>query len=165
MTGRTIVVGVDDTPAARNALRWAADLARATGSPLLGLHVLPWPPPGDLYGYSVLAEELYPDPPLDDDAYRLPSRLAFAEVEPEPGWALEFAQGHAGHLLVEQSRDARMLVLGAREHTGVLRLLNSSVAHHCLGHAGCPVVTVPCPSLRHRTAAGRGPRAAGSATA
>jgi nucleotide-binding universal stress UspA family protein len=165
MVGRTIVVGVEDCLSARNALRWAAELARETCSPLVGLHVLPWPPAGDLYGYSVLAEELYPDPPLGDSVYRAPSEEVFAEVDPEPGWTLAFAQGHAGHLLVEQSRDAGMLVLGAPEHTGVLRLLNSSVAHYCLSHAQCPVVTVPCAATKHRSPAGGSSGREGATTA
>ncbi len=36
-----IVVGVDDSPHAREALRWAADMARSSGCALLGVHVLP----------------------------------------------------------------------------------------------------------------------------
>ena len=36
-----------------------------------------------------------------------------------------------------------MLVLGAREHTGLMRLLNGSTGHYCLNHAACAIVSVP----------------------
>ncbi|MGI8459996.1 MAG: universal stress protein [Propionibacteriaceae bacterium] len=44
MTQDIIVVGVDESPQARAALRWAADTARNSGSRLIGVHVLQWPP-------------------------------------------------------------------------------------------------------------------------
>lgn len=144
MVQDTIVVGVDDSPQARAALHWAADTARSTGSRLIGVHVLAWPQAGDLYAYSVVSDRVYPDPDELEAAYRTPSEHVFDEVSPEPGWTLRFAQGHAGHVLVDQSRDARMLVLGAREHTGVARLLNGSTGHYCLSHVACPLVAVPC---------------------
>jgi nucleotide-binding universal stress UspA family protein len=148
MPTNTIVVGVDESPQARAALAWAADMARLTGSTLVGVHVLAWPQAGDLYAYSVVADQVYPDPDQLEELYRAPSEHVFAAVDPEPGWTLRFAQGHVGHVLVDQSRDARMLVLGAREHTGVMRLLNGSAGHYCLNHVVCPLVAVPAGS-RH----------------
>ena len=143
MTQDAIVVGVDDSPQARAALRWAAETARSSGSSLVGVHVLPWPQAHDVYAYSVVADQVYPDPAELEAMYRTPSEQVFAEIDPEPGWTLRFAQGHAGHILVEESRDARMLVLGAREHTGLMRLLNGSTGHYCLNHAACAIVSVP----------------------
>ena len=152
-----ILVGVDDSRQARAALRWAAEMARATGSRLVGLHVLEWPPTSELYAYSVVADEVYPDPPVElEDMYREPSEEAFAEVDPEPGWTLRFARGQAGRVLVEESRHARMLVLGAREHTGIMRLLNGSTGHYCLNHVQCPLVAVPLPSPHDDTSVSDG---------
>jgi len=148
----TIMVGVDDSPQARAALRWAADMARSTGSRLVGLHVLEWPPSKELFAYSVVDEGVYPDPAKEIEAvYRVPSEKVFAEVDPEPGWVLKFGQGRAGHVLVHESRHARMLVLGAREHTGVMRLLNGSTGHYCLNHVQCPLVAVPLPAENEPT--------------
>ena len=155
MTRSTIVVGVDESPQARAALRWAAETARGSGATLLGVHVLEWPQASDLYAYSVVADQICPDPAPLEEMYRAPSEHLFAEVDPEPGWTLRFAQGHAGHILVEESKDARMLVLGTREHTGLMRLLNGSTGHYCLNHATCPVVAVPC-SPQSRTAVSGG---------
>ncbi|SEQ81751.1 universal stress protein [Microlunatus flavus] len=157
----TIVVGVDDSRQARAALAWAAAQARSTGCALHGIHVLEWPRANDLYGYSVGADQVLPDAADLESCYRVPSQEVFAEVDPEPGWTLTFAEGHAGHVLVDASRDARMLVLGACEHTGVMRLLNGSTGHYCLNHVECPLVAVPCGSSQRRHP-GRGrPLAAG----
>jgi nucleotide-binding universal stress UspA family protein len=146
----TIVAGVDDSPQARAALHWAADQARLTGCVLHGVHVLEWPRAGDLYAYSVAADQVLMDEARLEECYRAPSEAVFAEVHPDPGWRLTFGQGHAGHVLVEASRDARMLVLGACEHTGVMRLLNGSTGHYCLNHVACPLVAVPCGSSTRR---------------
>ena len=91
MAQDTIMVGVDDSPQARAALHWAAEMARATGCRLVGLHVLEWPPANELFAYSVVADKVYPDPPEELDVmYRAPSEEVFAEVDPEPGWTLRF---------------------------------------------------------------------------
>jgi nucleotide-binding universal stress UspA family protein len=138
-----IVVGVDDSPESRAAIRWAAEHARATGCRLQAVHVLAWPPATEQFAYSVMADEVFPDPAYVEERYREPSQAIFDEVDPAPDWQLQFAQGHAGRILVEVSRSARLLVVGAREHRGIGRLLNGSVGHFCLNHATCPVVSVP----------------------
>ena len=71
----------------------------------------------------------------------------FEAVSPLPNWILQFASGDTGHILVEQSQDARLLVVGTREHAGLRRLLSGSVSHYCLSHAACPVVAVPAPAV------------------
>ena len=55
-----------------------------------------------------------------------------------PRLILQFASGDAGNILVQQSQDARLLVVGTREHAGLGRLLSGSVSHYCLSHAVCP---------------------------
>ena len=46
-------------------------------------------------------------------------------------------------MLIEQSKAARVLVLGTPSHVGLGRLLTGSVAQHCVRRANCPVVSVP----------------------
>ena len=64
-------------------------------------------------------------------------------VDPEPGWLLQFAEGHPGKVLVEQSTSSTLLVVGTQEQAGLGRLLLGSVSHYALRHANCPVVAVP----------------------
>ena len=40
----------------------------------------------------------------------------FDAVSPRPEWILQFASGDAGEVLVQQSKDVRMLVVGTRQH-------------------------------------------------
>jgi nucleotide-binding universal stress UspA family protein len=98
-----------------------------------------------MYAYPVVADYTYRDTHEVEDAQRLPSMRIFDELQPEPNWTLQFAQGHAGRIMVGESKNAQLLVLGAREHRGLQRLLVGSVGHYCFSHAFCPVVSVPVP--------------------
>jgi nucleotide-binding universal stress UspA family protein len=147
MTAKEIVVGIDDSPSAGAAIRWAADYARSTGSTLRAVHVIKLPDEHDMYAYPVVADYLYADTSQLEERYRVPSTRVFQGVHPEPDWSLQFAQGHPGRILVGESKQAQALVLGAREHRGLERLLVGSVGHYCLSHAFCPVVSVPVPRL------------------
>jgi len=144
MTKHEIVVGVDDSPSGRQAVAWAAQYARATGARLRALHVLDWPLARDLYYTNpVVPDYVYPDPEQVEQRYRAPVNRVFAAADPEPGWTLQFGQGHAGRVLVAESADSELLVVGTREHTGVGRLVHGSVGHYCLNNARCPVVGGP----------------------
>src|SRR4029453_9834466 len=112
MTAEEIVVGIDDSPSARAAIRWAAEYARSIGSTLRAIHVIKMPDEHDMYAYPVVADYLYSDSSQLDDRYRLPSTRAFEEVHPAPDWSLQFAQGHPGRILVGELKQAQLLLLG-----------------------------------------------------
>jgi nucleotide-binding universal stress UspA family protein len=141
-----IVVGLDNSLSSKAALVWAAEQAKSTGAVLRAVHVLDWP-----YGLSTIgfpAPVNYMDVRREEieDSYREAIVAEFQAVSPALDWILQFASGDAGHILVEQSKDARLLVVGTREHAGLRRLLSGSVSHYCLSHAPCPVVAVPAPA-------------------
>lgn len=164
MSKHEIVVGIDDSPSGRQAMAWAAAYARATGSTLRAVHVLAWPLVRDLYyANPVVPDYVYPDVEEVEERYRTPSSEIFAAVHPEPGWTLQFGQGHAGRVLVAESAEAELLVVGTREHTGIGRLVNGSVGHYCLNHARCPVVGVPVPSADPDEAVGAQPASGANA--
>jgi nucleotide-binding universal stress UspA family protein len=114
-----IVVGLDDSPSSKLALQWAAQQAKSTDAVLRAVHVS-----------STKLE----------NSYRQAITAVFETVSPRPDWILEFLSGYAGEVLVRQSKDTWLLVVGTREHG---QRLVGSVCHYCISHAACPVVAVP----------------------
>ena len=142
--GRDIVVGVDTSPSGRRALTWAAQYARATGQRLRALHVFSYRAPG---GVMFTSGGLPGMPTGGSDELRDEVegeiRSAFNSLAPDPNWRLEFWGGSIGPTLVDQAKQADLLIIGTREHTGFDRVLSGSVSHYCLSRARCPIVAVP----------------------
>jgi nucleotide-binding universal stress UspA family protein len=139
MTRIHIIVGLDDSPSGRAALRWAAQHALLASSVLRAIHVLDWP-------YSSATPGVDMAPATMDEiesAYRTNITNVFQEIDPRPDWSMEFLRGEPGPVLVRKAKDAQLLVIGTREHVGIGRLLVGSISHYCLSHASCPVVAVP----------------------
>jgi nucleotide-binding universal stress UspA family protein len=145
-----IVVGLDESPSSKAALDWAAEQARSVGAVLRAVHALDWPSGLSSAGFPVPANLM--DVSRDElkDSYRQAITAVFDTVSPRPEWILQVASGDAGEVLVRQSKDARLLVVGTREHVGLARILNGSVSHYCLSHAVCPVVAVPAAASDRR---------------
>lgn len=55
-------------------------------------------------------------------------------------------EGHPARVLIEQTRDARLLVIGTRGRGGFSSLLLGSVSQVVSHHAPCPVTIVPAPA-------------------
>ncbi len=138
-----IVVGLDDSASARAAATWAASHARSTGAPLRAVHVLERAEAWEAYEAPGSSTVVYPDAGALDPVWTVRARKAFARLDPEPSWSLQFAKGYPAETMVAVSKDASLLVLGAREHRGLGRLVHGSVSHYCIDHATCPVVAVP----------------------
>jgi nucleotide-binding universal stress UspA family protein len=138
-----IVVGLDDSPSAKAALHWAADQAKTLGAVLRAVHVLDWPYGLSSAGFPAPANFMDVNRDEIEEPYRQAIAAVFQAISPPSDWILRFASGDTGRVLVQQSTDARLLVVGTREHVGLGRLLNGSVSHYCLSHAACPVVAVP----------------------
>jgi nucleotide-binding universal stress UspA family protein len=152
MTRNEIVVGLDDSPSAKVALRWAAEQAIRRQAVLRAIHVFDWP-----YGSG----DITVDAPRDNASVTLAAARAaylagitrvFDEISPRPDWLIQFAKGETGPVLVRQSHDSQLLVVGTGEHVGLGRLLTGSISHYCLNRAGCPVVSVPAVFHDHEAA-------------
>ena len=138
---KTIVVGVDGSPGSRKALSWAAAEAAGHGSDLIVVNV--WehtllPPAG-----SVSVSERYvPDPsqPTADDLVQVIKE----ELGDEPPVFVQpvVKQGRPAKVLIEESADADLLVVGPRGHGGFVGLVLGSVSQHVAAYAKCPVVVV-----------------------
>lgn len=135
-----IVVGVDGSESAKQAVEWA--LAHASAEDVVVIaHT--WSIPA-MSGYELPAANLGD---FEVAARRLVSDLA-AEIETSDGPTIETEarSGHAGLRLTELSTDADMVVVGSRGYGGFRGLLLGSVSTYLVHHAKCPVVVVRGPA-------------------
>ncbi|MDD9208206.1 universal stress protein [Georgenia sp. 10Sc9-8] len=134
---RTVVVGYDGSPAAEIALEWAAHeaLRRATGLTLL--HTPPLTGPAVWWGI-----------PLTDGVLQGGQRLLLTAAErlrgrlPQVRVTLETVVDEPAVALVEASRTAAVVVVGARGRGRITGPLLGSVSQKVSAHAHGPVVVV-----------------------
>jgi len=136
-----VVVGVDGSPSALDAVAWAADECARHHVPLRLVHTYFLPATG-YPNMIVNASEVLA-------AFDAQGRLWLAEAEAAaravaPGIAVETAlfSGTAIPLLIEESANARTIVVGSRGLGGFTGLLLGSTAVALTAHARCPVVVV-----------------------
>jgi len=134
-----ILVGIDGSECAQQALRWAAREARLRDAVLDVVHVA---------GEYLLGTGSSLSPAADwEQSAAAGNRIleTFAEIARREGATVEarVEHGRPEHVLVRLSRGADLLVLGSSGHTPLLGMLLGSVAQHCTRHAHCPVVLVP----------------------
>lgn len=145
-----VVVGVDDSASGQAALEWAVRYARCTYTDVRVINVanpsaaasIAWSPEFPVTA-GPMGREL-------EAERKLAIRRLFETMSPDPDWSLEFLEGCPGPVLVTQSHDAQLLIVGTRERTGLSRFLSGSVSHYCLLHATCPVVAVHGTSRKQR---------------
>ncbi|MBB2946370.1 nucleotide-binding universal stress UspA family protein [Actinoplanes lutulentus] len=139
--GAAVVVGADGSASSLAAIRAAATDAVERGRPLRIVHAFIWaeltgPDGGTVYGPH--------DTRMRADAERI---LAAALVEAEkaaPGVHATTAvvDGNPAPVLLSESRNAVLLVIGDRGLDGFRSLLLGSVALHLTTYAACPVLVI-----------------------
>ncbi len=130
-----IVVGVDGSEPSKVALRWALTLATATGSPIDAVSAWQLPP---TFGAEVLPSDW--DPQADAEKVITETVDAVYGADRPAGLRLITVQGPAAKVLLDNSQDATMLIVGSRGHGGFTGLLLGSVSATCAEHATCPVL-------------------------
>jgi nucleotide-binding universal stress UspA family protein len=140
-TGGRVVVGIDGSEQSQMALRWAGFMARTMNCDLevtvawqlypalgFGAGMASVPPDWNPAGYAEIA-----------------ARRTVEEVfgtDTPPTLRVTVQEGSAAHILLEASKDARMLVVGSRGHGGFAGLLLGAVSAASAEHAKCPVLVV-----------------------
>lgn len=140
--GGTVLVGVDGSESSKDALRWAARQAELTGATLRVL--MTWDLPAMAY-WSVIPEGL----DFEGDTRSVLAKTVEETLGSTPSIRIAqvVRQGRAAVVLIEESADADLLVLGSRGHGEFTGMLLGSVSEHCVSHARCPVVVVRGPNL------------------
>jgi nucleotide-binding universal stress UspA family protein len=137
-----VVVGIDDSEAARRALDLAAGVAAAAGATLRIVHVGPmhvaesWAyvetaAAGSEHSHAVRAEA---EETLAQAEQRVRGRYPDLTVEAEGLY------GKPGHVLSDLSATAGLVVVGSRGRGGFTGLLLGSVSHTVIHEAACPVM-------------------------
>lgn len=141
-----VVVGVDGSAESVEALRWAAAYAAATGATIDA--VLSW-------HFPAAAGAVPPGvaPPTISDEVRAnmlevldKALVAVFGADTPPEVQARVAYGHPAVVLVEESQNADLLVVGNRGHGAFAGMLTGSVSMHCVNNANCPVVVVRGPA-------------------
>lgn len=136
-----VLVGVDGSDSALDAVRWAAGEASRTGAPLRLVSVVPWSSYASLgpaLGNSGNreAELRAADEHLDAAAREAVRAAPLERIE------REVRDGRASTVLHEESARAACVVLGTRGLGGFTGLLAGSVTVAVTAAADCPVVAV-----------------------
>lgn len=143
-TDGPIVLGVDGSAAGEKAVDFAFAEAGLRKAPLVALHAwttwsAPLPSPQD-------ASAPYANPPgaLAEEEERLLAEALAGHRERYPDVVVEHkvVQGGAREALIEASRSAQLVVVGARGRGGFTGLLLGSVSQALLHHSHCPVAVV-----------------------
>jgi nucleotide-binding universal stress UspA family protein len=128
-----VVVGVDGSENCAAALAWADEWA-APGATLRLVHTWNYP-----VGYN--AEAIVFDPGVLEEGAQQVLAEAVASVEHHATETV-CARGDAREELNVQADEADMLVIGARGHSGIVRLLLGSVASSIVHHLIVPTIVV-----------------------
>jgi nucleotide-binding universal stress UspA family protein len=149
-----IVVGVDGSEGAAEALRWALGEARLRRAKVLVVHA--WTVPLVL---SVPSDETFGVPEPAASMQEVCAAL-HKEADNVLQGALEgidaddveveahVVEGKVVRVLVEAANDADILVVGSRGLGGFTGLLLGSVSQQCAHNAPCPLVIVPPSNAR-----------------
>jgi nucleotide-binding universal stress UspA family protein len=144
-----IVVGTDGSRSACAAVAWAAREAAMRGvelhvihawTPGLAAYPSPWYTPSDV-GVEASFEA------SQTIAARICASAGEQAAAAAPGVEVrcQAIEGGSTQVLLDQSADADLLVVGARGHGGFIGLVLGSVSDQCARHAHIPVVVVPPP--------------------
>ncbi len=128
-----VVVGVDGAGSA-DAVNWATAEAAARGCTLRVVHVFRSCLATDAYGLAVPVDSFTPT--------RTAGHLVLQEavtsahsVAPDTRVSARLVMGTAAWALLDQARDAQLLVLGGRGRSGVHALLTGSIAGRVVRHS------------------------------
>ena len=134
-----VVVGVDDSPAARQAVAFAVGEAALRGATLDAVMAIELPDYAWIDPYHVRDH--------DEADYLDKAEDTLRSILADVGTAAVDVRTvvmtmPAATALIDRSTDADLLVVGSRGRGGFRGMLMGSVSLHCVLHAHCPVTVV-----------------------
>lgn len=143
MTKR-LIVGVDGSESAHRAVEWAARECemRDARLELVAVWEVPMGTMGFGYGLAVMPEEMMKELQASTEEILATAAMEARAVAPDVVIETRAVEGQAADVLVNESKDATMLVVGSRGRGGFRELLLGSVSQQCAHYAASPVVIV-----------------------
>ena len=137
LTSPFIIAGADGSPPSIDAVRWAAEQARLTGSELrvvTGWEVRP----------TIYIVPTYTEGDYEADARRVLDQTVADALGPDPGEHVKkiLYEGRPARALAVAADGAKLLVIGSHGRGELPGMHLGSVASYCVHHAPCPVVVV-----------------------
>ena len=140
-TWKTVLVGVDGSDHSHKALAWAAAEAADHNADLVVMHV--WeqvlPPPADSVSVS---EKAVPDQGQRSAEDLLAEIKEVLGEDPPVPVQPRVKQGNPAKVLIDESAEADLLVVGTRGHGGFRGLVLGSVSQHVAAYGKCSVTVV-----------------------
>lgn len=135
-----IVLGYDDSPAARAAMHWAGGQARLTDAEVSVIYVL-----SSVVQWELAAIQVNPDPIRHEFERRLRDDWSSPLRRDGVRHRTEVAVGRVADELIRiaQQVSADLIVIGMTSHGSLAELANKSTLRQLRGHAVRPVVAVP----------------------
>jgi nucleotide-binding universal stress UspA family protein len=141
-----LVVGVDGSEASEHALRVALHEAATTHEAVRVLHTWTVPVTGSMTAYTMDFPGLQ-SPLRQETAAGFLDDIVRAAQHDVGDLDVQLVQdvhaGDAGTELLRAAEHADLLVIGTRQHGGLLSAVLGSATNYVLHHATCPVMVVP----------------------
>ncbi|MCZ7476002.1 universal stress protein [Micromonospora sp. WMMC273] len=136
-----VVVGVDGSELSTAAVGYAYEEAARRGASLIVVHAWLYPTP---IGPGDILPLVYDPEALAEESRRVlaESIAGWAERYPDAPVRQRSLRGAPARVLVEESKDAQLVVVGAHGRGALGGLLLGSVSHAVLHHAHSPLVIV-----------------------
>jgi nucleotide-binding universal stress UspA family protein len=132
-----IVVGVDGSESAQEALRWAIDEARRRDAAVKVVYA--WHQPF-MSACGFIGEW---DPFKEEAQHLLDAAVDGVDATGVSTIERKLVTGGAAQALIRAARGAALLVVGSRGRGGFTGLLLGSVSQHAAHHAPCPIAIIP----------------------
>jgi nucleotide-binding universal stress UspA family protein len=136
----TIVVAMNGSEEAAASLEFAVKEAALRHARLR--LVSTWEVPSSILGSGVAGREMYDDFRENAEAVVAEAAERVADLDRSVEVETKVAKGQLGNVLLQESRDASMIVVARRAHSGLRELVLGSVARQVLSHAEIPVLVV-----------------------
>ncbi len=146
-----VVVGVDGSPLSMAAVARAAQVASARGLTLNLLHA--FAPDLPMLGFGALSDESV----VSTHTHRLLADATARAHAVDPGLTVTTSVrgGYASQALVDASRTAALIVIGAMGHGVLSRASVGAVAMQVVAHSRCPILVIGHETSTPMTTGGR----------